>query len=195
MKYIKTLSSYAVASSLGTLLAVGFAGCNSNNEQQTHEAQQAKGAFVVIEEVSQGRYQIKEEFPSDETRIILNELNGTQRVLTQEEMDRMIQEEAAKIDAGTSNLTSSNPQMHSGGMSMGEALLASAAGAMLGAWIGSKLFGNANYQNNRKAGYKSPSAYTKSNNSFNQPKKSTTSGRSGFFGSSKSSSGSSSFGS
>ena len=195
MKYIKTLSSYAATGSLGILLATGLSGCNTDNQQQSHTIEQAKGAFVVIEEVSKGRYQIKEEFPSDETRIILNELDGTQRVLTQEEMDRLIKEEAAKIDAGTSNLTSSNPQIHNGGMSMGEALLASAAGAMLGAWIGSKLFGNPNYQNNRQAGYKSPSTYSRSNNSFNNPSKKTSSTRSGFFGSSKSSSGSSNFGS
>jgi hypothetical protein len=71
-------------------------------------------------------------------------------------------------------------------MSMGEALLASAAGAILGSWIGSKLFNNPNYQNTRKAGYKTPSAYNRSVNSFKKGARTTTSRsttrRSGFFG-------------
>lgn len=40
-----------------------------------------------------------------------------------------------KIDSGTSQLT--NPT--GGGLSLGETILASAAGAILGSWIGSKL--------------------------------------------------------
>jgi hypothetical protein len=75
----------------------------------------------------------------------------------------------------------------SSGMGLGEAILASAAGAIIGSWIGSKLFGNQNYQNNRKAGYKSPSTYTRSKNSFNKPRaKSASSKKGGFFGSKKS---------
>jgi len=73
-------------------------------------------------------------------------------------------------------------------MGLGETILASAAGYMLGAWIGSKLFGNQNYQNNRKAGYKSPSTYTKSKNSFNKARTGSSTKRSGFFGGKKSTS-------
>ncbi len=184
MKYIRQLSTLA-ATGLGAVLVTGVTGCT----QQTQEQAQAKGAFVIIEETAAGKYQIKDEFPADETRIVLKQLDGTERVLTKEEMDKLVQEEAAKIDNGTSNLTKDNAQVsQQGGMGLGEVLLSSIAGAMIGSWIGSKLFGNQNYKNNRKAGYKSPSTYSKSQKSFSQARKSTSSKKSGFFGNKKSSS-------
>ncbi len=189
MKYIRKFSQVALASGLGAFLVTGLTGCNSQ-QQQTQEAPKAKGAFVIIEETAPGKYKIKDEFPADETRIVLKKLDGTERVLTKEEMDELIKKEAAKIDEGTSNLTKpeGEAQMASQGMGLGEAILASAAGAILGSWIGSKLFGNPNYQNNRKAGYKNPSTYTRSKNSFNKPRKTTTTARrSGFFGGNKAS--------
>jgi len=181
MKYITKLSTLA-ATGLGAVLVTGVTGCT----QQTQEQAQAKGAFVIIEETTPGRYQIKDEFPADETRIVLKQLNGVERVLTQAEMDALVKEEAAKIDNGTSNLTKENAQVsQQGGMGLGETILASAAGYMLGAWIGSKLFGNQNFKNNRKAGYKSPSTYSKSKKSFNKPRKSSAK-KGGFFSSKKS---------
>ena len=181
MKHIRSLSSLAAATGLGALLAHGLAGCT---QQQQNQQAQAKGAFVVIEETAPGRYKIKDEFPADETRIIPKRLDGTERVLTQEEMDALVAQEAARIDAGQSNLTDPHGQERieqQGGMGLGEALLASAAGAVIGSWIGSKLFNNQNYRNTRKAGYKSPQTYSRSKNSFNKPRKSFSSKRSGFF--------------
>jgi len=184
MKYITKLSTLAVTG-LGAVLVTGVTGCT----QQTQEQAQAKGAFVIIEETAAGKYQIKDEFPADETRIVLKKLDGTESVLTQAQLDALIKEEAAKIDNGTSNLTKDNAQVsQQGGMGLGETILASAAGYMLGAWIGSKLFGNQNFNNNRKAGYKSPSTYSKSKKSFNKHRKSTSSKKGGFFSSKKSSS-------
>jgi len=183
MKYIKRLSTFAAASGLGALLATGVTGCTQQQQQQ--EQTKAKGAFVIIEETAKGKYKIKDEFPADETRIVLKQLDGTERVLTKEEMDKLVKEEAAKIDNGTSPLTQQNPQA-SEGMGLGSVLLSSIAGAMIGSWIGNKLFGNQNYQNNRKANYKSPQTYQRSKNSFNKPRKSTRSTkRSGFFGGNK----------
>jgi hypothetical protein len=183
MKYIRQLSTLA-ATGLGAVLVTGVTGCT----QQTQEQAQAKGAFVIIEETAAGKYKIVDEFPSDETRIVLKKLDGSEKVLTKDEMDALVKEEAAKIDDGTSNLTKEqSPQAQSHGMGLGETIMASMAGAMLGAWIGNKLFGNQNYQNNRKAGYKSPSTYSKSKKSFSQPRKSTSK-KSGFFGNKKSSS-------
>ena len=183
MKHIKSLSTIA-ATGLATVLVTGVTGCT----QQTQEQAQAKGAFVVIEETAPGKYKIKDEFPADETRIVLKQLDGVERVLTQAEMDALVKEEAAKIDNGTSNLTKENAQVsQQGGMGLGEVLLSSIAGAMIGSWIGSKLFGNQNYQNNRKAGYKSPSTYQRSKKSFSKPRKSSTK-KGGFFGSKKTSS-------
>ena len=193
MKHIKKLSSIATATGLGALLATGLTGCIGGNNNQQEQQQQAKGAFVIIEETAPGKYKIKDEFPADETRIVLKQLDGEERVLTKEEMDKLVKEESAKIDNGTSTLTQQNPEV-SQGMGLGSVLLSSIAGAMIGSYIGNKLFGNQNYQNNRKAGYKSPSTYSKSQKSFSKFKKSTSSKRSGFFGGKKSSSKSGSFG-
>ena len=198
MKYLKKLSDYATASGVGALLITGLTGCGDSvpQEQPKTQQQEKKSAFVIIEEVEKGKYKIKDEFPADETRIILKKLDGTEKVLTQEEMDKLVKEEAAKIDNGTSNLTkdqSQNPEVANQGMSLGETLLASAAGAMVGAWIGNKLFGNSNYQNNRQAGYKSPSTFSRSKSSFSKSNSASSrnKGRSGFFGSKSSSSSSS----
>ena len=188
MKQLKKLSTIATATGLGALLATGVTGCISNNQQQQEDTK-AQNAFVIIEETAPGRYQIKDEFPAEETRIVLKQLDGTERVLTKAEMDALVAEESAKIDNGTSNLTQpQNAQMsQQGGMGLGEVLLSSIAGAMIGSWIGSKLFGNQNYQNNRKASYKSPSTFSRSQKSFDTAKKSSAK-KSGFFGNKKSSS-------
>jgi len=177
MKYIKTLS-IVTTTTIGTLLAIGLSGCDSKtNPEQT--IQEKKNAFVIIEETAPGKYKIKDEFPADETRIVLKQLDGKERVLTQEEMDELIKKEAAKIDNNTSNLTNPNAQV-SQGMGLGEVLLSSMAGAVLGAWIGNKLFGNSAYQQHRKASYKSPSTYNRSQKSFKKTS-STSTRRSGFF--------------
>jgi len=190
MGIIRKFSTVALASGLGAFMVSGLAGCSKSEDTQTQEVAKPKGAFVIIEEVAKGKYKIKDEFPSDETRIVLKQLDGKERVLTKEEMDKLLKEEEAKIDNGTSELTKPNGEAQmSSGMGLGEAILASAAGAIVGSWIGSKLFGNQNYQNNRKAGYKSPSTYTRSKNSFNKPRaKSASTKKGGFFGSKKSSS-------
>jgi hypothetical protein len=76
--------------------------------------------------------------------------------------------------------------MSSGNMGLGGILLSSIAGAMIGSWLGNKLFNNQNFQNQRAAQYKSPQTYSKSQSSFNKPAGTSTSGtankRSGFFG-------------
>ncbi len=205
--FLKKVSNFAVVGGLGALLMTSFTGCedkNSNNQNSDTitNASQKQGAFVIVEKSPQGGYQIVDEFPSTKTTVVLRE-NGEERILSQHEIDGLVAQEAKKIDNGTSNLTNPNQDSVSsghGGMGLGETLLASAAGAMLGAYIGNKLFNNSNYQNKRKASYKSPSTYSKSVNSFNKAKssakstKSSSTRKSGFFGGSKSSSSRSSFG-
>ncbi|MCQ2881594.1 hypothetical protein JT238_00505, partial [Helicobacter pylori] len=64
-------------------------------------------------------------------------------------------------------------------------------GAILGSYIGNKLFNNPNYQQNAQRTYKSPQAYQRSQNSFSKSAPSASSmggaskGQSGFFGSSR----------
>ena len=200
-KGIKKVASYAAVGGFGAVVIAGLAGCsssdNSGESSALNEAAQKTGAFVIIEETAPGKYKVLEEYPSSETRVVLKDINGTERVLSKEEMDRLIAEENAKIDAGTSNLTNQNAQLSSGGMSMGEALLASAAGAIIGSWIGNKLFNNPGYQAQRQSAYKNPSAYSRSGDSFNKAKATSSAGKpsggkSGFFGGSSSKSGSNS---
>ena len=68
-------------------------------------------------------------------------------------------------------------------MGLGEALLASAAGAIIGSYIGNKLFSNPNFQAQKQNAFSNKSAYEKSVNSFkNAQNSSAKSGKSGFFG-------------
>ncbi len=198
--YIRKISTYAMVGSIGAAAMVAFSGCEQKPMESGDaftQASQKQGAFVVIDEVEPNRYKIAEEYPADTTRVILRKLDGSEKILSKEELDALVAEEAKRIDAGESALTQPNS---GGGLSLGEALLASAAGAIIGSWIGSKLFNNPNYQQNRQRSYKSPSAYNRSVNSFNKAKQSATSSRatssrSGFFGSRSGTSSRSTFGS
>ena len=213
-KYIKKISDYTMVGGLGALLVVGLVGCgeenadqkNSQNQNQNQSAafanaSQKQDAFVVIEETADGKYFIADEFPSSKTTIVLRKHDGTEKILTQEEIDKLVRDEEKKIDAGTSPLTNPNAEVSSGGMGLGGVLLSSIAGAMIGSWLGNKLFNNQNFQNQRKTQYKSPQTYSKSQSSFSKAPSSSTSNNSsakkgGFFGnSSNSNSKSSSFGS
>jgi len=202
--FLKQISNYAIVGGFGCALITSFTACedknnNHNNNQQNTitNAAQKQNAFVIIEKSPQGGYQIVDEFPASKTTIVLRQ-NGADRIMSQKEIDELVAKENIKIQNGTSNLTNGS-EIHSGGMGLGETLLASAAGAMLGAYIGNKLFNNSNYNAKRRTSYKSPSTYNKSVNSFNKSKsssarKSTSSKKSGFFGSNRKSSSRSFFG-
>jgi hypothetical protein len=195
MKHIKQIADYSMVGGMGAVVMAGLSGCGDSGlppaqppqENTFQTASQKQGAFVVIQEVAPKQYKIVDEYPSSETRVILKTLDGKEKILSQEELDALIKEEAKKIEEGTSRLTS-NEQISSGmgGMGLGETILASAAGAVLGSWIGSKLFNNQNYQQKRQASYKNPQTYSRSKNSFNKAKKASTK-RSGFFGNKQSS--------
>lgn len=200
--HIKKISNYAVVGGLGAILVTGLVGCSdssTNNQQQQGQsaafsnASQKEGAFVVIEQSKDGRYAIADEFPSSKTTIVLRQPDGSERILSQAEIDALVKEEERKIDNGTSALTNPNgAEVSNGGMGLGGVLLSSIAGAMIGSWLGNKLFNNQNYQNQRKTQYKSPQTYSKSQSSFSKPSgsanKTSTAKKSGFFGSKSSSS-------
>ncbi len=196
MKYIRKISDYMIAGGMGVLVIASMQGCDQKEENKNVLADAAKtqGALVIVDESPTGEYKIAEEYPSSTTRVIVRKPDGSERILSQTEIDALVKEEAAKIDNNTSALT--NPSMSSGQMGLGGILLSSIAGAMIGSWIGNKLFNNQNYQNQRAASYKSPQAYSRSTTSFNKPMStsgtSSTTKSSGFFGSSSGSSTSSS---
>lgn len=195
--FLKKISNYAIVGGLGATLIASFAGCEDKNanaqgsqNNSTANSNQKQGAFVIVEKNTKGAYQIVDEFPSTKTTIILRE-NGNERILSQEEIDLLVRQESIKIANGTSNLT--NDQVDNKGRSLGETILASAAGYMIGSYIGNKLFNNNNYQSQRRTNYKSPSTYSKSINSFNKVKSASTRStsstkRSGFFSQGKSNS-------
>jgi hypothetical protein len=212
--HIKKISDYAMVGGLGSLLVIGLIGCgdssNNNQEQQNQgqndaftNASQKQGAFVIVEESADGKYKIADEFPASKTTVVLRKPDGTERILSQEEIDALVKEEEKKIDAGTSPLTNPNAEVSSGGMGLGGVLLSSIAGAMIGSWLGNKLFNNQNFQNQRQTQYKSPQTYSKSQSSFSKTpattgSSSSSSKKSGFFGGNSNSgakSSSSSFGS
>lgn len=186
--YIKRVAGYGMVGSLGLTALMIMNGCEQRHEGESDaftRASQKQGAFVVVEETAPGTYKIAEEYPAEHTRVILRKLDGTEKILSKEELDALVAEEAKKIEANQSALT--NPQLAGGGMSLGEVILASAVGTIIGGWIGGRLFNNPTYQKTRQRGYKSPSAYRRSVESFNKPrstasKKASSCRRSGFFG-------------
>lgn len=187
-----------IAGGIGVLVIASMQGCEKkeDNKNVLVDAAKTQGALVIVDEIAPGEYKIAEEYPSSTTRVIVRKPDGSERILTQTEIDALVKEEAAKIDNNTSALT--NPSIGSGQMGLGGILLSSIAGAMIGSWIGGKLFNNPTYQNQRAANYSSPQAYSRSTTSFNKPMStsstSSTTKSSGYFGSSSGSSSSSSSG-
>ncbi len=204
-KPYRKISDYAIVGGLSALVMVSIVGCKSNaddkpKEQSSLSQSVQKGAFVILEEQKDKSYKVVEEYPSSRTHIIVRDLQGNERVLSNEEIQKLIKEEEAKIDNGTSKLIQPNnggsggSNESSSGFGLGSAILGSAAGAILGSYIGNKLFNNPNYQQNAQRTYKSPQAYQRSQNSFSKSAPSASSmggaskGQSGFFGSSRSTS-------
>lgn len=190
MKHIKKFKELASKGALAAIMATGLTGCNTGQSEQANTAVVKQNATVFIEKTDRG-YKIADEFPSNETRVFLREKDAegrmNERLLSQAEIDELLKIENAKIDAGTSNLTNGNAQISSGGMSLGEAILASAAGAIIGSWIGSKLFGSPGFNAAKQGAYSNPSAYSRSQSSFGGAKTGAASSgaKSGFFGGNK----------
>jgi len=201
-RHIKKISSYAVIGSMSAFLITSLSGCGGSDEQASQPAEKPaikkEGATVTIEEKPPGTFKIIDEVPSATTRVILRDANGTERILSQAEIDKLVKEEEAKVEAGTSKLTQPPEEVaKDGGMGLAGTLMASMAAGMVGSYLMNKLMNNQNYQQNRRTSYKSPQTYSRSQNSFKKAraggfsssKKSSTAPRkSGFFSSKKKSS-------
>lgn len=177
----RKIADFAMVGSSSALVLVALLGCdnpqdsfvNSPSTQGSQESSQAikQGGFVIVEEQLDGSYKVLEEYPSATTRVVVRDKNGVERILSDEEVDAIIQKEAARVENGTSELlapAASAGGESGGGLGLGGAILASAAGALLGSYIGNKLFNNPNYQQNKQRTYKSPQAYERSANNFKQ---------------------------
>lgn len=179
LKHIKKIGEISIAGSIGLAVILALSGCEKKQEN-TNLQSVKNGAFVVIEEQPDGSYKILEEYPSEVTRVLLKTKDGSERMLSESEINDLIKQEEQKINNNTSELT--NPS--GAGLGLGGAILASAAGAIIGSYIGNKLFNNQNYQAQQRTTYKSPQAYERSKNSFANASSAarTSTGKSGFFG-------------
>ena len=158
--------------SLGIVASTLLTGCfdDTITQDQAMQSQQTS-KFVVFEETAKGQYKIVEEYPtSGSSRAIIRLLDGTEKLLSEDELRALSQEEAQRLEQGSSRLTQEAPVQ--GGLSMGEAILSSMAGVMLGNMLFSSLMGNKNFQQKmQNPSHKSPSA-RKSSSSTSSSKRS-----------------------
>lgn len=186
--YLRKISDVAILGGMSAFIITGLVACNDSKSSDTQkEITAKKGATVTLQEQDDGSYKILEEIPSSETRVIVKDKEGNERMLGKEEVDELVAEEAKKVDDGSSSLLSGG----GAGLGIGGAILASAAGALIGSYIGNKLFNNQNYRQNAQRNYASPQAYQRSASNFNRPAGGANQGlnratpsnaRSGFFG-------------
>lgn len=182
MRHFRKIKDFAMIGGFSAMVVFALQGCeDGTNKQASLQQNVKKGAFVVLEEQNDGSYKILEEYPSSSTHIVVRDKLGNERVLSKEEIESLLKEEERKIENNTSELTSTDNQ----GLGLGGALLASAAGAIIGSYIGNKLFNNPSFQQKQQRTYKSPQAYERSQNSFKNAAtstpKATSTGKSGFF--------------
>ena len=201
MKHVKKILSYSIAGGLGLSTLAMLQGCSEqpqsaagsgDSELAALDAQQ-QNVFLVLEQTGTDpdTYALLEKHPTTgQTRAILREPDGTERFLSEAELQEIAAAEAARVEAGESRLTE-DPSMMSGGLSLGEVLLASAAGALIGGMLANSLMGNSNFQRTQQNyGGGRPTAavsqpYRASSNTANNQ------ARSGFFGGNKGSTSSS----
>jgi len=154
------------------LVAVGLQGCGGSQdaEQQSSNGMetlqgdlQEQNYFLVIEQTSADpdKYVLAEKHETNgDTRAVLKKLDGSEVILSNDELKALAEAEAAKVEAGTSALTQEASAEASAGMGLGEMVLASAAGALIGGMLANKLSGNRNFQQNRQASTRPAAAVT-----------------------------------
>ena len=184
MSYIRSLANGVMLGSMSVIVASVATGCSGSNKEE----QQAQNKFLVIEQLSNGKYVVVEEIPTTgPTRAIIRERGPDgqvhERLMTEEEMRRLAEQEYQRVQEGTSETVQPG-----GGEGMGLAgtILAVAAGSLLGNMIANSLMNNANFR--QRASTVNRSAYSRSANRNSTTKRSTSSRRSYFGGSSRSSS-------
>jgi hypothetical protein len=176
-KHFKNAISYSSVGSLGLVVISAITGCQNKDTQE-----QAQNQFFVIVEKPKDQYTVTEQYPtSGPSRAVLRDINGKERVITQEQMRQLVQDDIENVKNGTSNLTNQS----GGGLSLGETLMAAAGGALLGSLIGNALANNLsknkNFQNRQQSAQRK-SGFSRNVNKATKKTASRTS-RSGFFSS------------
>ncbi len=155
MKHIKKALSYSIAGAVGLSVVASLGGCDQMQPPQggagtgsLQDSAMEQNQFIVIEQTaaSPDAYKVVEKHStSGPTRAILRDLEGAERFLSEEELRQIAEQEAAKVEEGTSRLTQDGAS-YSGGMSLGETILAAAAGSLIGGMLANRLMGNSNFQ-------------------------------------------------
>lgn len=158
MKHTYTANT-VIMGSMGLIVLSALSGCSSQEEKPQEEA---PNKFIVVEQLSSGKYVVVEEMPTTgPSRAIIKETdeNGTvhERILTEAEMKELADQEYKKMQEGKSEL---NAEPKSEGMGLAGTILAAAGGALLGNMIGNALMNNKNVQRHQDVSNRS--AYHKS---------------------------------
>lgn len=208
--YIKKAITYSTVGSLGLTVVAALQGCGDTGlpPQQGQDQSQgqisdaaAQGLFMVIQQTGTNpdTYELAEKYPSSQgTRAILKDMEGNERILSEEELKQMAEAEAQRVESGESQLAQAEASNQ--GLSLGETILASAAGALIGGMLANRLMNNSNFQKNQQAvnqrAQRSMSSTRNPGANNTNNRSSSSQPRSGFFGGNQGSNrGSSSFGS
>jgi len=144
MRHIVNAKSALVLGSMGVVVMSALTGCESKQPQEQGNK------FLVFQEDANGRYTLIEEHPTDgPTRAIVKDVNGNERFMSEAELKAMAQAEYEKMQSGNSELNQAPSE--SGGMGIGGAILAAAAGSLLGNMIANQLMGNKNFAQHKQA--------------------------------------------
>ena len=183
MKHIKKALSYSIAGSVGLTVVTSLTGCEQATQNDLSGMNQVaadQNYFMVIEQTGENpaTYRVAEQHPTTgPTRAVLRDMNGIERFLSEDELKQIAEEEARRVEAGTSRLAQDGAEMSSGGLSLGETLLAAAAGALIGGMLANSLMNNRNFQQNSQR-YNS----TRASAPTSLRSGSGTQAKSGFFG-------------
>lgn len=214
MKHIKSAASYSMVGGLGLAVIANLQGCAPDApepppEQQAQQQEnigqleqdlQNQNYFLVISQTSANpdKYELAERYPTEgATRAVLKTLDGKERVLSNEELTALAKAEADKVEAGTSGLTKEATASSGGGLSLGEMILASAAGSLIGGMIANRLANNANAKARTQASTRPAASVSSANKQARSAPRAKAKPKKGFFGGmfgNKSSSRSGSFG-
>jgi hypothetical protein len=199
MRHIKKAASYSMAGSLGLLVVANLQGCGADAppppaaqapQQQQDLGQleqdlQSQNYFLVISQISANpdKYELAERYPTEgATRAVLKTLDGKETVLSNEELTALAKAEADKVDAGTSELTKEASASSGGGLGLGEMILASAAGSLIGGMIANKLANNANAKARTAASTRPAASVSSAQNRARSAPTASTKPKSGFTG-------------
>ncbi len=178
MRHIVSIAKGVALGSAGVVMMSVFAGC-----EQKQEEQKPQNNFLVIEQQADGKYVVVENLPTEgPSRAIIREKDAegktVERIMSEEEMKKLAEQEYQKVQDGTSETLKSGEG--SAGMGLAGTILAVAAGSLLGNMIGNALMNNKNFASRSNAA--TQSAYNRSSAPSNSA--SSTTKKSYFGGSS-----------